>query len=137
MSIGAFALQTAIYAKLTGDSTLTDTLGVSIYDDIPENASFPYIQMGQDSISEYDVKDADGSQTTMTLHIWSQYKGAKETKNILDKLHDLLHDSDLTVSGYNFVNCRFEFADILRDPDGVTRHGVIRFRAVTLGATGA
>ncbi len=34
---------------------------------------------------------------------------------------------------FNFINVRFEFGDIMRDPDGKTRHGVMRFRAIILG----
>tara|TARA_R110000850_G_scaffold5825_2_gene23337 strand:- start:402 stop:809 length:408 start_codon:yes stop_codon:yes gene_type:complete len=133
MSLGAFALQSKIYSTLNGDSNLTSTLGVSIYDDVPESSSFPYIQMGQDTVSEYGTKDLDGADTSLTLHIWSQYKGAMQTKNIIDRVHSLLHDSSLSVTGFNLINLRFEFSDILRDPDGVTRHGIIRFRAITLG----
>ena len=51
----------------------------------------------------------------------------------MDRIHTLLHDSSLSVSGFNLVNTRFEFMDILRDPDGITMHGVMRFRAVMLG----
>jgi len=69
----------------------------------------------------------------VNLDVWSQYKGSKEVKQIMDKIHDLLHDSSISVSGFNLINLRFEFADIMRDPDGVTRHGVMRFRAIILG----
>jgi hypothetical protein len=51
----------------------------------------------------------------------------------MDKIHDLLHDVSLAVSGVNLINLRFEYSDIMRDPDGITRHGVMRFRAITLG----
>jgi hypothetical protein len=30
---------------------------------------------------------------------------------------------------------RMEFSDTIRDPDGLTRHGVMRFRAVILGTS--
>ena len=36
MSINQFALQTAIYTKLSTDNNLTTTLGASVFDDIPE-----------------------------------------------------------------------------------------------------
>ena len=133
MSIGGFALQTAIYTALNTDSNLTSTLGASIYDDVPEGSTFPYIQMGQDTLNEYGTKDQNGVDTSLTLHIWSQYKGSLQTKNIMDRVHTLLHDSSLSVTGYNLINVRFEFGDILRDPDGVTRHGIMRFRAIILG----
>ena len=135
MSVGSFALQTAIYNTLTNDSNLTNTLGTSVYDDVPEGSSFPYIQIGQDTINEYGTKDLDGADTSLTLHIWSQYKGTMQTKNIMDRLHSLLHDSNISVTGFNLINLRFEFGDILRDPDGVTRHGIIRFRAIILGTS--
>jgi hypothetical protein len=50
-------------------------------------------------------------------------------------VHTLLHDSSLSQTGFNLVNMRYEFSDVLRDPDGVTRHGIIRFRAITLGTS--
>ena len=34
------------------------------------------------------------------------------------------------VSGASLVNARFETSDILNDPDGITKHGVQRFRFV-------
>ena len=50
----------------------------------------------------------------------------------MDKVHDLLHDVNLSVTGFSLINLRFEYSDILRDPDGITRHGVMRFRAIIL-----
>ena len=79
------------------------------------------------------TKDLDGGEFTVTFDIWSEYKGAKECKQIMDRVHTLLHNHSLSVSGFNLINLRFEFSDILIDPDGVTRHGVMRFRAIILG----
>ena len=134
MTIKQFALQEAIYARLNNDSTLTSTYGASVYDEVPEGSSFPYISIGETTALDYGTLDVDGSEQTMTFHVWSQYRGAKETKNILDRLHDLLHDYSLSVTGANLINIRFDFSDLLRDPDGITRHGVIRFRAILLGS---
>lgn len=134
MTIKQFALQEALYTRLNNDSTLTDTNGASVYDEVPEGSSFPYVTIGETTALEYDTKDLTGSEQTVTFHIWSQYRGAKEAKNIMDRLHDLLHNYSLSVSGANLINLRFDFGDLLRDPDGVTRHGVMRFRAILLGS---
>ena len=104
MSIGGFALQSTIYSTLSGDSNLTTTLGASVFDDVPESTSFPYVQIGEDNVTEFDTKDVNGSETTLTLQIWSEYNGSKETKQIMDRVHDLLHDSSLSVSGFNLIN---------------------------------
>lgn len=133
MSIGQFALQSTIYSTLSADNTLTSTLGAGVYDEVLEGASYPFVSLGEETAIDYGTKDLDGGETTLNIHIWSQYKGAKETKEIMDRIHDLLHDSNLSVTGFNLINLRFEFSDILRDPDGVTRHGVMRFRAIILG----
>ena len=134
MSIGQFALQTTIYSTLSNDNTLTNTLGAGVFDEVVENASYPFVALGEETAIDYSTKDLDGGEFTINIHVWSQYKGAKQTKEIMDRIHDLLHDSSLSVSGFNLVNLRFEFSDILRDPDGVTRHGVMRFRAIILGS---
>lgn len=135
MSTGQFALQQALYAVLSGDSTLTSTLGASVYDEVPQPSSYPYVQIGEDNTLDYSTKDLVGSETVVNIHVWSRYPGAKEAKQIIDRIHSLLHDSNLTVTGHNFINMRMEFSDILRDPDGATRHGVMRFRAVMLGTS--
>ena len=134
MSIGQFALQTTIYSTLSGDNTLTNTLGAGVFDEVLENATYPFVSLGEETAIDYSTKNEDGGEFTINIHVWSQYKGSKQTKEIMDRIHDLLHDSSLSVSGFNLVNLRFEFSDILRDPDGVTRHGVMRFRAIILGS---
>ena len=133
MSIGQFALQSSIYSTLSNDNNLTQVLGAGVYDEVTEGATYPFVALGEETAVDYSTKDLVGGETTVNIHIWSQYKGSKETKNIMDKIHDLLHDSNLTVSGFNLINLRFEYSDIMRDPDGVTRHGVMRFQAIILG----
>ena len=132
MSIGQFQLQTTIYAALNV-SAITSTLNCGVYDEVVEGNPYPFITLGEETVNDYGTKDLNGGDYTINIHIWSQYKGSKQTKEIMDKVHDLLHDIDLTVSGFNLINLRFEFSDIMRDPDGVTRHGVMRFRAIILG----
>lgn len=137
MSTGQWEFQQALFTALNGDSTLTTTLGASIFDDVPDHqaVTFPYVVIGEDTMLDYSTKDLVGSDVTVTLHVWSQYRGSKEVKQVMDRVHTLLHDSNLTVTGRNLINLRSEFSDVLRDPDGITRHGVMRFRAVMLGTS--
>jgi len=132
MSVGQFALQSSIYTALNV-SAITTTLACGVYDEVVEGNSYPFITLGEETAIDYSTNNLVGAETTINIHVWSRYKGSKETKQILDKIHDLLHDVSLTVSGVNLINLRFEYSDIMRDPDGITRHGVMRFRAITLG----
>ena len=133
MSINQFALQTAVFSKLSTDSNLTSVLKAKIFDDVPEETPYPYVQLGEDTAIDYGTKDQTGSEVSVNVDVWSRYRGSLEAKNIMDRVHTLLHDSSLSVTGSNFINMRFEFSDIIRDPDGITRHGVMRFRAIMLG----
>jgi len=137
MSTGQWEFQQALFTVLSGDSNLTTTLGASIYDDVPDHqaVTFPYVTIGEDTMLDYSTKDLVGSDVTVNLHVWSRYRGSKEVKQVMDRVHTLLHDSNLTVTGRNLINLRSEFSDVLRDPDGITRHGVMRFRAVMLGTS--
>ena len=132
MSVGQFSLQSSIYSALNV-SAITTTLACGVFDEVVEGDSYPFITLGEETAIDYSTNNLIGAETTVNIHIWSRYKGSKETKQIMDKIHDLLHDVDLTVTGVNLINLRFEFSDIMRDPDGITRHGVMRFRAITLG----
>ena len=132
MSVGQFALQSSIYTALNV-SAITTTLACGVYDEVVECNSYPFITLGEETAIDYSTNNLVGAETTINIHIWSRYKGSKQTKQIMDKVHDLLHDVSLSVSGVNLINLRFEYSDIMRDPDGITRHGVMRFRAITLG----
>ena len=133
MSIGQFQLQQAIFSA-HNVSAVTSDLSCGVFDDVPQNASYPYIALGEETAVDFSVKDIQGGDLTVNIHVWSQYKGSKETKQIMDKIHDLLHNINLSVTGFNLINLRFEFSDIMRDPDGITRHRVMRFRAIILGS---
>ena len=47
---------------------------------------------------------------------------------------DALDRQALSLTGHNLVLLRFEFSQAMLDPDGLTRHGVQRFRALTQAA---
>lgn len=135
MTLGQFDLQSAIYSRLNSDSTLTSTLGATVVDEVLDSDDYPFVAIGDSVTVDYSTKDLSGSDTTITIHVWSQYKGSKETKNIMDRIHTLLHNYSLSVTGHNLINLRFEFNDLLRDTDGITRHGVMRFGAIMLGTS--
>jgi hypothetical protein len=145
----ALNLQAAIFTLLSADVGLRALLAThvdggsptrpGIYDHVPQSAAgeslvpFPYLVVGDTTEAEWDADDSVGRESTITLHAWSRYLGMAQVKNIIDQVKVVLHNKPLSVSGENVIYCYWEFAEVFRDPDGITRHGVTRFRIVTQG----
>ncbi len=131
--MSAWALRVALYDKLTGDMSLQNLIGnpVRLYDDVAADAAFPFATFGDSDVRDWSTASDRGAEHTVSLHVWSRYEGHKEAQEILDAIEACLHDASLSLSGHTLVNIQFISNQIIRDPDGATTHGVIRFRAVT------
>ena len=126
-------LQQAVYGALTGDAAVQALLGnpARVFDHVPQDSAFPYVVVGEATSGPFDTKTEDGLDQTLTIHSWSRYRGLKETKEIMAAVTGALDQQALAVSGHDLVLLRFTFGTTVLDPDGLTRHGVQRFRAVT------
>lgn len=132
MASASWALQQAIYAALTGNSALTTLLGgARIYDDVPGSAAFPYVTLAPGVERDWSTGSDAGTEHAVTLHVWSRGAGRKEAAAIMDALRAALHEAALMLTGHRLINLRHESSEVRRDADGVTQHGIVRFRAVT------
>jgi hypothetical protein len=128
-------LRTSIYSRLSGYSALTTLLSSSgaIYEFVPQeladtDAEFPFLFIGDMDASEFDADDRTGARVPITLHAWSRYRGKKECAEILDACYDALHRyTALAVTGYNVIDVQWDGSQIMRDPDGLTYHGIGTF----------
>ena len=130
MSLHSWELQKAIFTKLNGNVDGLSGANISVYDDIPQDTVYPYVQIGEETSANDGTKTLDAVEHTLTIHVWSQYRGRREIKTIMTSVYDLLHNTAISVSGASLVNVRQEFSTTLAENDGITRHGVMRFRAV-------
>lgn len=131
------ALQEAIYNRLANYSALTALLASdprfaapAIFDHVPQDAVFPYVVIGDTTAIEWDTDDTTGAEYTVTLHVWSEYRGRKEAKKIQAELYNALHRHELAISGATTVTCEWEYAETVLDTDGLTRQGITRFRVL-------
>ena len=115
-------LQKAIYERLT-----TNT-GRTIYDYVPSGAAYPYVVIGEDTATDWSTKQKHGEEVTSTLHIWSQYRGKAEVKEIASEIQSAMINPLSLEDGWQAVSCELDMFRILDDPDGITKHGVLRFR---------
>lgn len=120
-------IQQAIYDDLTASEQLMERIE-GVFDHVPQNTKYPYVVIGEDTGLQWDTDTSDGVNSTITVHVWSRERGRKETKEIMDIIHRVLHRSELNISTLTSVFCYWEFSESFMDTDGKTRHGVTRFR---------
>lgn len=128
------AVQAAVYSRLAVTSALTGLLATgagSVRDHVPEDALFPYIVLGETAGRPHETQAGGGLELEMTLHIYSRGEGMKELKSIMTEVHTALHDADFSVTDQTLVLCRLLSSETFLENDGLTRHGVQRFRIIT------
>lgn len=126
MATAAWPLQQAVYTRLSADGPLTALAG--IYDEVPENAPYPHVAVGEVIEEPQDAHDGQGLTVALVLHIWSRYQGYAECMQILAHLDRLLDRRPLTVAGYTDVTVFREHSRMMRDPDPRLRHCPVRYR---------
>jgi hypothetical protein len=132
MADASWALQQAVFARLTSDAALTALLGgARIYDDVPVRAAFPYVTFAQGAERDWSTGNEAGAEHALVLHVWSRGNGRKELLAIMEALRVSLHDAALTLTGHRLINLRHEASEVRREGDGETYHGIVRLRAVT------
>lgn len=130
-------LQRALYEALRADAGVSALVGDRIYDEVPRapggdvRAQKPYVSIGEDEVIADKADCLDGAEITITIHAWSAGPGAVEVKRITSAIKQALDGEQLELVGQNAFEIEFEGARHLTEQDGLTRHGVVTFRALT------
>lgn len=119
--------QRALYNALTGN--LTPPTGV--HDEVPDDATFPYVVIGEATATPDNAHDRFGHVATVTLHVWSSAHGYTEALGIVGELLALLDHQALTLDGLDSVVVRWQQTVTMRDPDRDLRHAIARFAIST------
>lgn len=101
----------------------------TVYDDMPEQAPYPYINMGEMTAVDWSDKFEPGQEIHSTIHIWSQYKGRKEVVEMGDMVLRALSKAPLVLnSNFRIVLAAMDMDELMMDLDGITRHKILRHR---------
>lgn len=104
-----------------------------VYDRAPDNVVFPYIEIGDIQTVDDGADCLDSTEIFVTLHVWSRASNARvECSTLNAACRAALHKwrPDLTAAGYRVVEHMHQDTRTLDDPDGITAHGVLTFRAL-------
>lgn len=128
-------LQQAVYAALTGSASLMALATGGVHDHVPQGTGFPYVVVGDELSNPADTDDILGAEHMISVHTWSRYAGMGEARQIMQEVYTALHRSRLVVEGAAFVDCLIDSSQVFLDEDGLTRHGVQRFRVLLFEVT--
>lgn len=124
----SLALQRAITGLLNSDADVKALIGLRVYDDVPPTDEFPYASFGPSQINSQDADCLTGFEVFLQIDIWSRELGFEEAKAVSEAVRKSLHNSAVTQDGLTF-DIEHRFTNTNRDPDGVTNHAVLSFRA--------
>lgn len=112
-ALASHKLQEAVFSALSGDETITEQLA-GIYDEPPADARYPYLAMGDTNITVQDLKDRDGAQINFDITLWSDEPSQMQVKELMAHTDAVLHDTDLSLNGFDIVYLRLSSAGVIR-----------------------
>lgn len=125
----SLALQRAIYGILVADADVQALIQKRVYDDVPPVAAYPYVSFGPSQLIQQDADCITGFETFLQLDVWTREDiGFEKCKTICEAVRKALHRVIASQDGMTF-EIEHQFTNTNRDPDGVTSHGVLSFRA--------
>lgn len=127
----SLSLQKESIAALQAAAAMIALVAKRVYDLPPAGAAFPYVSLGDGQILPDRADCYDGEVHFLKFDVWSREPGFVEAKWIGAAIKSTLHGAALALDGHRLVELAFESADYLRDPDGLTSHGVIVLKAQT------
>lgn len=127
MSDPSYELQDALHDAL--QNNIGPEVGPRIYDNVPTNATFPYVTIGDGQVLPDKASCIDGTEHFPQIDVWSRAVGYPEAKTIANNILAVLDDKPPPMDGYVAVIFELESIQYLRDPDGLTRHVAMTFHA--------
>lgn len=127
-AIDTWPVQVAIVDLLQADEGLMTLAGGRVHDEVPAEPIYPYVSLGPSLDVSDRTSDGDGIESTVQIDIWSRQGSFKEARAISAAIRTVLDCQSLLVTGLSSCISHVIGANYLRDPDGVTRHGVLRVR---------
>lgn len=125
----AWALQTSIYDALTAALTApVHSLG-----DVPQKLEGVYVVIGDTTLLPHDTDLQLGFECTVKIDTWDndpESRGFGKLKPLMGEVYSALNRATFPITGYTLVDIFSEFEQPFLDPDGVTTHGVQRFRVI-------
>ena len=126
----------AIIAALKADAPLTALLTTyaatpAVFTHVPQDLStYPYVVLFEAGLDGDNNDCSLGFDGVLNIHSWTDQRDMAVIGDIQKAIYDVLNRAELVMTGYELIELHQEFSTILRDPDGITLHGVQRYRII-------
>ena len=128
-------VQKEIYSLLNSDTELVALIGSDkVFDFVPDNTPFPYVTIYIMPFTDRGNATNEGLACEFQISVWYQPGGRNSgvgnlpVQLIQKRIDDLLQNNKLCINGWNTLQLRRTYIDIMTDIDNVTKHGIQRFR---------
>ncbi|KQY31802.1 DUF3168 domain-containing protein [Rhizobium sp. Root483D2] len=128
-------LQVAIVDRLKGFADLVALIDDRVFDWVPRNvsgevtAAFPFVSFGPEQDIPEDADCIDASEIVIQIDAWSRDPGYREVRRVAKGVISALDNASLPLADNALVYFAYDGRRVLRDPDGLTSHAVLTFRA--------
>jgi Protein of unknown function (DUF3168) len=129
------ALLAAVRSRLLADLVIAAAVADRVVDEPAQTIAFDYIQLGDTQVIPFDFMCGSGVQVFFDLHVWCREDWAGDRmRDICSAIYTSLHRQKFLIVGHDLQLLEHQTTRTLRDPDGLTRHAVVSFRADTTAA---
>jgi hypothetical protein len=126
-----YQIQLAVVSALKSASAVSAIIGTRVFDRVSPEIKPPYITISDIVVLPELAEDTDAAGTTLAIHGWSENSGSAEIYKMGAAVTTALHEAPLIIAGKQVQSILLESSRYLRDPDGITSHGVFTFNILT------
>ena len=128
----ALELQKGVRAALVANSGVTALVAARVYDEPPQNVTYPFVRFGDIQPRSMDTDGSTGADVTFNIEGYSQTTGRVEATQIAEAVRTALHrqEGSVSLTGFNLIEMRCETYVVDRDREGRGHNANIIFTAL-------
>jgi len=128
----ALELQKGVRATLVANSGVTALVAARVYDEPPQNVTYPFVRFGDIQPRSMDTDGSTGADVTFNIEAYSQTTGRVEATQIAEAVRTALHrqEGSVSLTGFNLIEMRCETYVVDRDREGRGHNANIIFTAL-------
>jgi hypothetical protein len=117
----ALAIQKGLRATLVADAGVSALVSTRVYDEPPQNVTFPYVRFLGIEPLRFDTDTTEGAIVSIGFEVHSRSaSGRVEAARIAEAIKAALHrkETSVTVEGHTLVELIFDAYSVTRDNEG-------------------